>query len=52
MRGAEARAHAGRADEGRMGFPSGIPGIPDSIFLPENFVFPVLDYDWGPRIRP
>ena len=31
-----------------MGFPSGVPGIPDSIFLPENFVFPVLDYDWGP----
>ena len=32
-----------------MGFPKGIPGIPDSIFLPENFVFPVMDYDWGPR---
>jgi hypothetical protein len=32
-----------------MGFPSGIPGIPDSIFLPENFIFPVLDYDWGPE---
>ena len=31
-----------------MGFPSGVPGIPDSIFLPENFVFPVFDYDWGP----
>ena len=31
-----------------MGFPHGIPGIPDSIFAPENFVFPVLDYDWGP----
>jgi len=31
-----------------MGFPSGVPGIPDSIFLPENFVNPVLDYDWGP----
>jgi hypothetical protein len=30
-----------------MGFPSGVPGIPDSIFLAENFVFPVLDYDWG-----
>jgi hypothetical protein len=30
-----------------MGFPSGVPGIPDSIFLPENFVFPILDYDWG-----
>jgi alpha/beta hydrolase family protein len=31
-----------------MGFPSGVPGIPDSIFMPENFVFPVFDYDWGP----
>ena len=31
-----------------MGFPKGIPGIPESIFKPENFVFPVLDYDWGP----
>jgi hypothetical protein len=32
-----------------MGFPSGVPGIPDSIFKPENFVNPVLDYDWGPE---
>jgi hypothetical protein len=32
-----------------MGFPKGVPGIPDSIFKPENFVFPVLDYDWGPQ---
>jgi hypothetical protein len=31
-----------------MGFPHGIPGIPDSIFLAENFVNPILDYDWGP----
>jgi hypothetical protein len=31
-----------------MGFPSNVPGIPDSIFLPENFIFPVFDYDWGP----
>jgi hypothetical protein len=31
-----------------MGFPKGVPGIPDSLFLPENFVFPVFDYDWGP----
>ena len=36
------------ATKGAMGFPSGVPGIPDSIFLPENFVFPVFDYDWGP----
>jgi hypothetical protein len=32
-----------------MGFPHGIPGIPDSIFAPENFIFPVFDYDWGPE---
>ena len=32
-----------------MGFPSGVPGIPDSIFRPENFVNPVLDYNWGPQ---
>jgi hypothetical protein len=32
-----------------MGFPKGIPGIPDSIFKAENFVFPVMDYDWGPQ---
>lgn len=31
-----------------MGFPSGVPGVPDSIFEPENFVFPVFDYNWGP----
>lgn len=37
------------ATQAAMGFPSGIPGIPDSIFLPENFVFPVFDYDWGPE---
>jgi hypothetical protein len=30
-----------------MGFPRGVPGIPDSIFKPENFIFPVFDYDWG-----
>jgi Alpha/beta hydrolase domain len=34
-----------------MGFPKGIPGIPESIFLPENFVFPVFDYDWGPKFN-
>src|SRR3954467_5403528 len=31
-----------------MGFPKGVPGTPDSIFLPENFIFPVFDYNWGP----
>jgi Alpha/beta hydrolase domain len=37
------------ATKSAMGFPSGVPGIPDSIFLPENFVFPIFDYDWGPE---
>jgi len=32
-----------------MGFPQGVPGVPDSIFVPENFVFPIFDYDWGPQ---
>jgi hypothetical protein len=32
-----------------MGSPKGVPGIPESIFKPENFVFPVFDYDWGPQ---
>jgi hypothetical protein len=31
-----------------MGFPSNVPGIPDSIFDAENFIFPVFDYNWGP----
>jgi hypothetical protein len=31
-----------------MGFPKDVPGIPDSIFKRENFIFPVFDYDWGP----
>ena len=35
-----------------MGFPSGIPGIPPSVFNPENFIFPVFDYDWGPQFDP
>jgi hypothetical protein len=39
------------ANKAAMGFPSGVPGIPDSIFLPENFAFPVLDYDWGPQFN-
>ncbi len=40
------------ATKAAMGFPSGIPGIPDSIFLPENFVNMTLDYDWGPQFDP
>jgi hypothetical protein len=34
-----------------MGFPAGVPGVPESIFLAENFVFPVFDYDWGPQFN-
>src|SRR6266568_3237162 len=48
MRGANAERTLVEANKAAMGFPSGVPGIPDSIFLPENFVNPVLDYDWGP----
>jgi hypothetical protein len=40
------------ATKAAMGFPSGIPGIPDSIFLPENFVNQTLVYDWGPQFNP
>jgi hypothetical protein len=48
MGGAKHERTLVEANKAAMGFPSGIPGIPDSIFLPENFVFPVFDYDWGP----
>jgi len=34
-----------------MGFPAGVPGVPESVFDPENFIFPVLDYDWGPQFN-
>ncbi len=40
------------ATKAEMGFPSGVPGIPDSIFQPQNFAFPVFDYDWGPEYNP
>jgi len=40
------------ATKAAMGFPSGVPGVPDSIFLPENFVNQTLDYDWGPQFDP
>ncbi|MET3462774.1 alpha/beta hydrolase domain-containing protein [Variovorax atrisoli] len=39
------------ANRAAMGFPSGVPGIPDSIFRRENFAFPVFDYDWGPHFN-
>jgi hypothetical protein len=49
MRGAKNERTLVEATKQAMGFPSGVPGIPDSIFLAENFAFPILDYDWGPE---
>jgi len=48
MRGPKGERTLVEANKAAMGFPSGVPGIPDSIFLPENFAFPILDYDFGP----
>ena len=48
MGGAKGERTLVEANKAAMGFPSNVPGIPDSIFLPENFAFPILDYDWGP----
>jgi len=31
-----------------LNFPSGVPGIDYNVFKPENFAFPILNYDWGP----
>ena len=49
MRGPNGERTLVEATKQAMGFPSGIPGIPDSIFRAENFAFPILDYDWGPE---
>jgi hypothetical protein len=49
MRGAKNERTLVEPTMAAMGFPHGVPGIPDSIFLPENFVFPIFDYDWGPQ---
>jgi len=49
LRGPKGERNLVEPTKAAMGFPSGVPGIPDSIFLPENFIFPVLDYDWGPE---
>jgi hypothetical protein len=48
MRGPKGERTLVEATKAAMGFPSGVPGIPDSIFLAENFVFPIFDYDFGP----
>jgi hypothetical protein len=48
MRGPNGERTLVEANKAAMGFPSGVPGIPDSIFRPENFAFPIFDYDWGP----
>ena len=48
LQGAKDERNLVEPTKAAMGFPSGVPGIPDSIFLAENFVNPVLDYDWGP----
>jgi hypothetical protein len=34
-----------------MGFPANVPGIDYDVFKPENFIFPVFDYDWGPQFN-
>jgi hypothetical protein len=49
MRGAKNERALVEPTKEAMGFPSGVPGIPDSIFAADNFVNPVLDYDWGPE---
>ncbi|HTE95295.1 MAG TPA: alpha/beta hydrolase domain-containing protein [Bradyrhizobium sp.] len=48
MSGANAERTLVEANKTAMGFPSGVPGIPNSIFEPENFAFPIFGYDWGP----
>jgi hypothetical protein len=48
MRGPNGQRNLVEATQAGMGFPSGVPGIPDSIFDSANFIFPVMDYDWGP----
>jgi hypothetical protein len=53
MRGPKGERTLVEPTMGAMGFPARIPGVSDStyvgIFAPENFVNPVLDYDWGPQ---
>jgi len=49
MRGPKNERALVESTQKAMGFPSGIPGIPNSIFAADNFIFPVFDYDWGPQ---
>jgi hypothetical protein len=48
MRGPKGERTLVEANQAAMGFPNGIPEIKYSIFQPENFVFPIFDYDFGP----
>jgi hypothetical protein len=48
LRGPKDERNLVASTKAAMGFPSGVPGIPDSIFAPENFIFRIFDYDWGP----
>jgi len=41
------QAAPSRAEHEGHGLSERHPGIPDSIFAPESFIFPVFDYDWG-----
>jgi hypothetical protein len=49
MRGPKNERALVEATPQAMGFPSNVPGIDYSVFAAENFIFPILDYDWGPE---
>jgi hypothetical protein len=48
MRGPKGERTLVEANQAAMGFPNGIPEIKYSVFRPENFAFPIFDYDFGP----
>jgi alpha/beta hydrolase family protein len=48
MRGPKGDRTLVEANQAAMGFPNGIPEIKYSVFQPENFAFPIFDYDFGP----
>jgi len=33
----------------QLNFPRNVPGVDYNVFKPENFAFPILDYNWGPE---